>query len=51
MQEIGGVVSVTESRISQLHDQALLRFGKYYMAEVVKGSKEAWEIVANGENS
>jgi len=36
MQDAGSLIGVTESRISQLHSQAIRRFKKYYISEVAK---------------
>jgi RNA polymerase sigma factor FliA len=35
MKEVGGVLGLTESRVSQLHSQAMLRLKRYLLARVV----------------
>jgi DNA-directed RNA polymerase specialized sigma subunit len=41
MKEVGGVLGLTESRVSQLHSQAMLRLKRYLTTKLVKEEPES----------
>jgi RNA polymerase sigma factor for flagellar operon FliA len=41
MKEVGGVLGLTESRVSQLHSQAMLRLKRYLLGKLASDESQA----------